>query len=91
MVDQKDIITIWISDNILTPHSTYSVFQENNAGLVNGNNKEESFKKMRKHKSPELDDYSKFYQKVWSSFFMLALIYRYAISVESFCVKLQEG
>ena len=31
---------------------------------MNGNNKEESFKKMRKHKSPELDDYSKFYQNI---------------------------
>ena len=28
---------------------------------MNGNNKEEAIKKMKKHKSPELDDYSKFY------------------------------
>ena len=27
---------------------------------MNGNNKEEAIKKMKKHKSPELDDYSKF-------------------------------
>jgi hypothetical protein len=32
--------------------------KENNAGLVNGNNKEEAIKKMKKHKSPELDDYN---------------------------------
>ena len=52
-------------NNILPLSSFYnSVFQENNAGLVNANNKEEAFKKMKKHKSPELDDYSKFHLNI---------------------------